>query len=65
MKNDSMKNDIHRPGRRPLNRPREFYETLQEQYKTMTTREMAALYHVSSSTISVWMKHGRDILNGN
>lgn len=55
--------DIHRAGRKPLNRPREFYETLEEQYRTMTTRELAALYKVSSSTISVWLKKGRDILN--
>lgn len=56
--------DIHSPGRRPLNRPKEFYETLLHQYQTMTTRELAQIYNVSASTISVWMKRGRQILDG-
>lgn len=57
--------DIHSPGRRPIHRPREFYETLLQQYQTMTTRQLATVYGVSSSTISLWVRRGRDIVNGN
>lgn len=55
--------DIHRAGRKPINRPPEFYKTLIQQYETMTTREMASVYNVSSSTISVWLRKGREILS--
>lgn len=55
--------DIHRAGRKPINRPPEFYKTLIQQYETMTTREMASVYNVSSSTISVWLRKGRKILS--
>lgn len=55
--------DIHRAGRKPINRPPEFYRTLIQQYETMTTREMASVYKVSASTISVWLKKGREILS--
>lgn len=51
--------DIHRAGRRPKKSGNEFYKTLLEQYETMTTRSLAAYYHVSPGTISNWLKKAR------
>ena len=53
------KNNIHRAGRKPINRPNDFYNTLMQQYEHMTTRQLAEVYHVTPTTISNWLKIAR------
>lgn len=52
-------NNIHRAGRKPIQRPNVFYDTLLTQYQTMTTRQMASIYGVTPKTICNWLKIAR------
>lgn len=54
-----IKRDIHKGGRPPLNRPADFYQTILQEYETMTIGQMATFHGVTRTTISRWLKIAR------
>lgn len=57
-----MKKDIHKAGRPPIQRPKEFYVNLLMQYETMTLSQMSKIYKVTRSTISRWLRQAREVV---
>lgn len=51
--------DIHKGGRPPIQRPDGFYETILNEYESMTIAEMAEFHNVTRTTISRWLKIAR------